>query len=54
MPTAAKVLGIGRNLAYEACANGQLPSIRLGHRLIIPVEGQRRLIQDAEGNGGGR
>ena len=54
VPTAAKVLGIGRNLAYEAAQRGDLPSIRLGHRVIIPVAGLRRLIESAaEGNGGG-
>jgi excisionase family DNA binding protein len=33
---AAKHLGISRGLAYEAARNGQLPTIRLGRRLLVP------------------
>lgn len=32
---AAKLLGIGRNGAYEAIARGDLPAIRLGKRLVV-------------------
>jgi excisionase family DNA binding protein len=32
----AKVLGIGRNSAYEAARRGELPAIRIGRRLLIP------------------
>jgi excisionase family DNA binding protein len=33
---AARLLGIGRGLAYEAVRNGEIPSIRLGRRVLIP------------------
>ena len=33
----ARILGIGRNLAYEAVARGEIPSIRVGGRILIPV-----------------
>jgi excisionase family DNA binding protein len=33
---AASVLGISRALAYELVARGELPSIRLGRRLVVP------------------
>jgi excisionase family DNA binding protein len=33
----AEVLGIGRSAVYEAIHRGQLPSRRLGRRLLIPV-----------------
>ena len=33
----AAVLGIGRSMAYEAVRSGQLPSRRLGRRIVIPV-----------------
>jgi excisionase family DNA binding protein len=33
---AAKLLGIGRGLAYQAAARGELPGVlRIGHRLIV-------------------
>lgn len=34
---AAKVIGIGRSAAYEAARIGQLPTRRLGRRLLVPV-----------------
>src|SRR5687768_10584047 len=33
---AAAVLGIGRTLAFELARTGQLPTIRLGRRLLVP------------------
>lgn len=33
---AASLLGISRALAYELVARGELPSIRLGRRLVVP------------------
>jgi excisionase family DNA binding protein len=33
---AASLLGISRALAYELVARGELPSIRLGRRLLVP------------------
>jgi len=33
----ASVLGLGRTATYEAVRRGQLPSRRLGRRIIIPV-----------------
>ncbi len=32
----ARMLGISRGLAYEMVNRGELPSIRLGRRLLIP------------------
>ena len=40
-------LGIGRNLAYELAATGQVPSIRLGHRrLVIPLVAFERWLEE--------
>lgn len=33
---AASLLRIGRNLAYELVARGDIPSRRLGRRILIP------------------
>lgn len=33
---AAEILGIGRNLAYEAVKSGKIPSIRLGRKYLVP------------------
>jgi excisionase family DNA binding protein len=33
---AAQLLGIGRQSAYQAARSGELPTIRLGRRLLVP------------------
>jgi excisionase family DNA binding protein len=32
---AAKILKIGRNQAYEAARNGQIPTIKIGKRVLV-------------------
>jgi excisionase family DNA binding protein len=34
---AAALLGLGRSAAYEAARRGELPTRRLGRRLLVPV-----------------
>jgi excisionase family DNA binding protein len=34
---AGKLLGISRGLAYEAARRGELPTIKLGRRLLVPT-----------------
>jgi excisionase family DNA binding protein len=41
---AAATLGIGRTLAYELARNGELPTIRLGRRLVVPRRALERLL----------
>lgn len=33
---AAKLLGIGRSTAYELVHTGEIPSLRLGRRIVVP------------------
>ena len=33
---AARALGIGRNQAYEAAHRGEIPTIKIGKRLLVP------------------
>ena len=33
----AALLGIGRSAAYEAARRGEIPTRRLGRRLLVPV-----------------
>jgi excisionase family DNA binding protein len=37
VPEAGKQLGVGRNQAYQAAKAGQIPTIRIGKRLLVPV-----------------
>ncbi len=49
---AAKLLGISRGLAYELVARGELASLRLGRRRVVPRAGIEALIADACATGG--
>lgn len=44
VPEAAKILGIGRSLAYEIAAAGQIPTIRIGKRILIPIAGLEKFL----------
>jgi excisionase family DNA binding protein len=37
IPETARRLGIGRNQGYEAARRGEIPTVRLGKRLVVPV-----------------
>lgn len=37
VPEVAKTLGISRGLAYEMARSGQIPTIQLGKRYIVPA-----------------
>jgi len=40
----AAVLGIGRTSAYELCRRGELPTVRLGRRILIPTHRLRAYL----------
>ncbi len=42
---AGRVLGIGRNKAYEAARTGQIPTIRIGKRILVPVAALERMLE---------
>ena len=46
--TAARILGIGRNHAYELCRTGVIPSIRLGRRIVVPKVALEKMLSDAD------
>ena len=41
---AGKRLGICRNSAYEAVKKGEIPSIKVGGKIIIPVVAFERML----------
>jgi excisionase family DNA binding protein len=41
---AAEAIGIGRSKVYELLASGELPSIRVGTSVRVPVEALRAWI----------
>ena len=48
VPEAGRLyLGIGRDSAYEAARRGQLPVIRVGRLLRVPVVALERMLAEA-------
>lgn len=45
---AAHLLGIGRSSAYAAAQRGEIPTIRIGRRLLVPKPAFERLLQPVE------
>ena len=41
---AAKMLRISRSSAYEGVRTGQIPSVKIGKRLLIPLAALERLL----------
>ena len=47
VPELAARLGISKNSAYEAVKSGQIPSITVGHRILVPRAAVERLLAQA-------
>jgi excisionase family DNA binding protein len=45
---AGEVLRLGRNSVYEAIRRKEIPSVKLGKRLLVPKEGLQRLLSGKE------
>lgn len=43
----AEKLGVSRNATYEALKRGDLPSIRVGRRILVPAAALDRLLAGA-------
>jgi excisionase family DNA binding protein len=41
---AGELLGISRRSAYRAAATGQLPTLRLGRRILVPTAALHRML----------
>ena len=41
----AKALGLSRAAAYNGVQTGEIPSIRIGRRIVVPTAAVRRMLQ---------
>jgi excisionase family DNA binding protein len=48
VPEVARMLGIGINQTYEAVRRREIPSIRIGRRLLVP---RQRFLEHINGSG---
>ena len=44
---AAETLGIGISKAYQAAKSGDIPTIRLGKRILVPVAALEKMLAKA-------
>ena len=47
---AGNVLGIGRSAAYEAARTGQIPTIKIGRRLLVPIIALEKMLSASAPN----
>lgn len=47
IPTCARMLGISRGVAYTLAAQGRLPAIRLGRRLMVSRVALEKMLAEA-------
>jgi excisionase family DNA binding protein len=49
IPEAAEKLGIGRNQGYQAARSGEIPTIKVGNRILVPVVALENKLLNAGG-----
>jgi excisionase family DNA binding protein len=50
VPEAGKQLGLGKNGSYAAVARGEIPVLRFGSRLRVPVVALERMLSEGSSN----
>ena len=43
-PATGEILGLSRQSTYDAAQRGEIPTIRIGRRLIVPVARLRAML----------
>jgi excisionase family DNA binding protein len=43
---AGSILGLGRTAAYDMVKRGELPVLRVGRRILIPVRALEKLLEN--------
>jgi hypothetical protein len=41
---AGRAFGLSRNVAYDACKSGQIPSLRIGGKITVPTAPLRKML----------
>lgn len=44
---AGQILGIGRSAAYAAAKRGEIPTVKIGRRIVVPIAALERLLQES-------
>jgi len=46
-PETGRILGLGKNATYAAAERGEIPTIKIGGRLLVPREALEQLLSGA-------
>jgi len=50
-PDTGEILGLGRSLTYAAAARNEIPTVRIGRRIVVPVARLRAMLGMDESGG---
>ena len=48
VPEAGELLGLSRNAAYQAADRGEIPTLRIGRRLVVPTPQLLGMLEHAD------
>lgn len=48
VPEAGARLGLSKNAAYEAAKRGELPTLKIGGRLFVPIAAFEKMLASVE------
>lgn len=46
VPAAGKILGLGINASYAAAHRGEIPTLKIGGRLLVPKVALDRMLEE--------
>ena len=46
-----KFFGVGRSASYEAARRGEIPTVRIGRKLLVPIAAIERMLAEAGARG---
>ena len=45
VPIAGQMIGLGKSASYEAARRGDIPTIRIGGRLVVPLAKLKKMFE---------
>lgn len=45
VPEAGAKIGLGKSASYEAARRGDIPTIRIGRKLLVPIQRLKRMLE---------
>ena len=54
VPEMAQALGLGRNTAYDLVNRADFPAIRVGGKILVPIEALNKWLNREASQGGAR